>query len=608
VVVALLANVVLDLLQSGLDAGWVFGYELGDTPAIFLLSTAVVWLLLVAVVALTGRLWLSCGLMLGLAFVVGFANVTKMQLRQEPLYPSDLAFLEQGGFLAGMVEPRVLVVVALAVALVVGVSVLLGRVADRAFPRVRRRREPRLWRRLALARLVVLAVCLGLLAGVIRFNQPGNPLRQTYEAAGAQWAFWFQMVNYARHGFVAGYLYNLPGPVMTEPADYSEERMTALGSAYAEDAQRRNRGRDADALDDLNIVVVLSEALSDPTTLDGVALAEDPLPFTRSLMASTRSGEMLAQMFGGGTANMEFEALTGQSLSQFLPQMNTPYPMLVSGQDTFPSAVGYLAAQGHGAIAVHPYTSSMYKRPAAYSALGFSDFVDQDAMTETSRLDDNDFVSDSSAYDEVVRRLRDSDEPLLVNLVTMQNHYPMAGKYADPVGVTGVTGDVAEHLSHYARGLRHSDDALRRFLADLRHSGERTAVVVYGDHAPAFWAGEVYEKNGDDAFLRTPWLMWTSDRRLSPAKDRAPTSPIYFLPELLDSLDAPLPPFYELLLQLQEEIPAMEQGTYYLPDGRKVTEDELPHRARRLLEDYRLVQYDLAVGRRWSEPALLPRQ
>ncbi len=59
-----------------------------------------------------------------------------------------------------------------------------------------------------------------------------------------------------------------------------------------------------------------------------MTLDEDPIPYTRSLMARTISGNMLAQLFGGGTANMEFEALTGQSLSQFLPQMNTPYQML----------------------------------------------------------------------------------------------------------------------------------------------------------------------------------------------------------------------------------------------------------------------------------------
>ena len=53
-------------------------------------------------------------------------------------------------------------------------------------------------------------------------------------------------------------------------------------------------------------------------------------------MAKNTSGTMLAQLFGGGTANMEFEALTGMSLSQFQPQMNTPYQMLVPNYQRFP--------------------------------------------------------------------------------------------------------------------------------------------------------------------------------------------------------------------------------------------------------------------------------
>ena len=76
----------------------------------------------------------------------------------------------------------------------------------------------------------------------------------------------------------------------------------------------------------LNVVVVLSEALSDPTLVPGVGLDEDPIPFTRRLMATTTSGAMLSPQVGGGTANMEFEALTGLSLSQCQAQLTSPYP------------------------------------------------------------------------------------------------------------------------------------------------------------------------------------------------------------------------------------------------------------------------------------------
>ena len=601
--VALFCNGLLDLLQSGGDLHRLFTYSLDEARLIFLLSSALVWLALLGVVALTGRLWVTMGGFVAAAALVGMADAKKLELRQEPIYPSDLAFAGQAGFLTDMVGTGPVVMAAAFALLVLLVFALLGRIAARTYRPLRRRTDGRAWRRLAVARALTVAVVLGCFSYVAQFNEPHNKVREAYEAAGSHWAFWFQKVNYARHGFLGGFLYNLNVPAMVEPAGYGPDTMRRLAEKYSALADRNNQARDAAALDDVNIVVVLSEALSDPTRVEGVSLEEDPLPYTRELMRDTVSGDMLAQYFGGGTANMEFEALTGLSLSQFLPQMNTPYQMLVPETPSFPSAVGMLTGQGHRAVAVHPYMTSMYKRYEVYPTLGFSDFVHDSTMQRSDRIDDNDFISDASAFDEVLHQIEESEDPAFVNLVTMQNHYPMAGKYDDPIGVEGVSGEVADQLGHYARGLRHTDDALREFITSLERSDEKTAVIVYGDHAPAFWDDEVRERNGEDAFRRTPYFLWSNFADL-PASHETVTSPIHFLPMLLDGLDAPLPPYYQLLKELHEEIPAMEQGEYHLPDGQVLSEDELPPRAARVLADYRMVQYDLAVGGRYGQGEL----
>ena len=601
---ALACNAVIEILQSGGDVRRLLTYTLDEARLIFLLSAGLLWLLVLGAVAVVGRLWVTLGVAGVASVLLGFATYQKSVLRQEPLYPSDMAFAGEAGFLRQMVEPGMLLAAGATSLLVLLLAVLVGRMLRRVYPPVRRRIEPRRWRALLVVRLLVVACVASTLTYVAGFNEPGNGLRTAYEKAGASWAFWFQKVNYARNGFVPGFLYNLPGPAMAEPEGYSEEAMDDLTRKYAAAAARLNRDRSSAALDDVNIVLVLSEALSDPTTISGPTYDRDPIPFTRSLMRRTTSGVMLAQLFGGGTANMEFEALTGMSLSQFLPQMNTPYQQLVTNTETFPSVVGYLARRGHRALGVHPYMTTMYKRYAVYPTLGFEDFVDEDSLQRAERIGDEDaFVSDASSYDEVLHQLEQSEEPALVNLVTMQNHYPMAGRYDDPVPVEGVDGEVADHLSHYLRGLELSDAALEEFVGELEDSDERTAVVLYGDHAPAFWSGDVYDDNGPDAFRRTPYLMWTNFERLPPAQHPI-TSPIYFLPTLLDNLGASLPPYYALLLELQTEIAAMEQGEYHHPDGRVVTEDELGDRAQELLHDYRLVQYDLAVGARWSQDGL----
>ena len=144
---------------------------------------------------------------------------------------------------------------------------------------------------------------------------------------------------------------------------------------------------------------------------------------------------------------------------------------------------------------------------------------------------------------------------------------------------------------------------MRDFIAKLRKNDEPTAVIFYGDHQPAFWPDSVRGANGDLAMHSTPFFMWAN----TPLKQRplAPvTSPVYFLPLLYQELGAELPPYYALLLDLYDELPAMEQNTYLSATGKRLPRAKLNPHARRLLHDYRMVQYDLSIGGRFSQDQL----
>ena len=73
------------------------------------------------------------------------------------------------------------------------------------------------------------------------------------------------------------------------------------------------------------------------------------------------------------------------------------------------------------------------------------------------------------------------------------------------------------------------------------------------------------------------------------------------MPMLLDAVDAPLSPYYALLDELRRQVPAMDLGRYIDATDAEVTAADLPPRARRLLEDYRLLQYDLSAGHRYAQ-------
>ncbi len=567
------------------------------------LDVLVVLLVLLLTWCVTGRLWLSLGLLLGLTAGLSAVNVAKMSILTEPLLPSDYQFLSSTSFLLEMVSPRSIVAAVVGFLVLVAGTVLASRSAGRRYPRVQRGDHPTGWAALLGARVVGSVVIAALLFSAVHFNDPGNPWRRLYDASGAIWQPFSQSMNYRTNGFVGGALYNVPTEPMPVPDGYSAKAMADIAQRYAARSAERNAGRTPGALADVNVVLVLSEAFGDLSRLNDVEVARDTMPLTRETIADSWGGSALANAYGTGTSGMEFETLTGQSVGLFNPQVTAPYQNFMSGLSSYPSAVGWFADHGHLPIAVHPYHEDMYRRDTIYPMLGFRDFVSEDKMAEKDHLEHNRYISDQAAFDEVAAQIASHDQPLLVNLVTMQNHVPTADWYDDPVPVEA-PGDreLVESVGGYARGQEYSDQALRSFLDDLEDSPEPTVVVFYGDHYPGVLPDEVLDANPGLGQLETPMFIWSSEGQ-SP-RALPVTSPVSFLPYVFDLVGEPLPPYYELLSEVTEQIGAIGAGRIVAPDGTETTEADLTPEQRQLLDDYRLVQYDFSVGDRHAVDAM----
>jgi phosphoglycerol transferase MdoB-like AlkP superfamily enzyme len=606
VLVALAAAVILEITWWGWDSSRQLRL-FDERPGVLVLAAVIMLLVVVLLLAVTGRMWVTSAIVLGAATLLGVASSAKFEARREPIYPRDFTFLREPGFLLEMVETRLLWLSLLGamvlLALTWGVAKLFALWLARA-PKVQETRRSRVLRyglRSAVAGVAVL-----LLVPLMQFNSPANPWRQAFDDAGAQWRKANQSFNYQVNGFMGGFLYNLDAPAMAVPPDYSQAEMERIVAEYTAAAERLNKGRQPGALDDVNVVMVLAETFSDPTRLEGFELAEDPIPHTRALMEQLPHGQTLSPSIGGGTSSMEFEALTGMSLSQFSPTMDTPYQMLVPDHHTFPSLLRHFEGSGHHALAIHPNDGRFYNRDRTYPALGFSDFIERSEMTYRGKIQKHisiPFISDTAAFRETLMAIETRDEPLFVNLVTMQNHMPYTDKYPDPIGVTGLDEDSAAMVGQYARGLSHSDLAIKRFIRRLQLSGEKTLLVVYGDHLPGGLPGRLFGLNSDRTMHEPPFFIYSTFKALE-AEELPTTSPIFFLPRALDMVGAPLPPYYALLRELEEHIPAMTHATIVGSDDREISPADLSDDARDVLRDYRLVQYDLSVGQRYAEQML----
>src|SRR5699024_4269820 len=250
----------------------------------------------------------------------------------------------------------------------------------------------------------------------------------------------------------------------------------------------------------------MSESFFDPDHVEEVNISGEPLADYYEMAQQTYSGKMLSQNYGGGTANIEFEALTSFSMELFNPQMTTPYTMLVPKMKQIPSLVSLSKSRGYQTTAIHPYDTSMYKRKDVYDVLGFDQFLDQDSMAYTDKLEKNPYISDASAYQQVLDLLKENEKPQFIHLVTMQTHMPYGGKYDTLNYPVQANGDVYS-IESYLQDVSYASQALKTFLEALNKEAERTIVVFWGDHLPGIYSDVVQEANEGPTLHETQFLM-----------------------------------------------------------------------------------------------------
>lgn len=572
-------------------------------PPVIVPSLMVVWVFVMLWVALVGRLWLAFGIVTAITVLLGAVNATKLDLRNDPLVPSDYVFLGQPGFLFEMISKQKLVLGAVGLVALIALGWAAGWVIGRVLPNVAKGAGRRELIAIRSARALIVVICLVLLWMAGNFNEPNNPWRAAFDSTGLRWRDWDQRVNYQRNGFVSGLLFNMHVNAMAEPKGYSKAAVMKIADKYAAEAAAMNKGRTG-SLDKTNVVTILSESFSDPTWLKALKYTTTPIPRTEALMKKTLSGTMLAPGYGSGTANVEFEVLTGMSISQFKPQISVAYEQVVSHDKSFPSAVKYFLSHGHTPLAIHPFSPRMYDRTQVYKAFGFDKFISKDQLSFSSHGGGR-FIDDQSAFDEVLQQIKDHQKPVFTHLVTMQNHMPFGGQYNDPLKPTsGLPPNFAKLAGQYGRGIARTDVEFAQFLASLKKLKEPTAVVFWGDHLPPqIYPQSLFDKEGLRNMHQTPFVIWSSG---TPLKHTSlpTTSPTQFLPHLFDAMNVPIPPWYALLDSLDKQIPAMDAGLYINGQDQTVKKSQLTPAAKKVLSDYRMIMYDLSVGKRYSEKTM----
>ncbi|MCL6708109.1 LTA synthase family protein [Pseudomonas sp. R2.Fl] len=599
---ALAGSAVLSLILVVL-VEWIARSRVDDIGAYILApdrpglaAIGILFLLFIGLDALLGRAHQSALVLFPVALLLAFFSNQKQLYLSDPLYPSDMLFGRQiSELLPVMAAARPFYAVALAAVLLltIGLLVYLWIFGRRNFAGISL--SGRMFR-LAIAAPLLFAFYP--LLDYTRFSELRDRLHMIP-------MMWDQQENYRHNGFLLAFAFNVPMTNVAAPAGYGPEAIDSIPvteGAYGYSPSRRP-----------DVIVVMSESLWDPTRLPDVALSPDPMPTIRK----TQSGNVFSPEFGGMTANVEFEALTGFS-NAFLPYGSIPYQQYV--RRPLPSLATFFRANGYTAKAFHPFQSWFWNRASVYSHLGFEQFLSEENLPAMEKR--GIFASDAALTDTLIRAGDNaSGAPFFFFAVTLQGHGPYeANRYVkNTVGIETdrLSPTARSMLATYAQGVREADDNLKRLMDWAKKRRRETIIVLFGDHLPPI--GDVYTETGymenpvatrkasPEVMAReheTPLVIWSSKRGAQ--KNIGSISPSQ-LPYHVVRLAGFRHPFYTgLLRDVQKRYAVVDRHQLIDRDGTGYPDWQMSGAADPLLKNYRFLQYDMIFGKTLGQDRYFP--
>ena len=417
----------------------------------------------------------------------------------------------------------------------------------------------------------------------------------------------WNLANESRqNGFILGFTLSARRSLVFSPPNYSRDtvREYALALGFPE---HHVMGEPPEVLP--NVIVIMNEAFWDTANLTGIAFNYDPLGAVRGIMEQNGNARLLVPHFGGGTANMEFEFLTGKNIVYY-PPGSMIYQLFINRKHW--SLAWYFRGFGYSTVAVHSYHDWFWRRSSVYPLLGFENIYFQDDMMHTDRT--GRYISDLSVSRELISRYGQLSEnggrPVFAFAVTMQNHGPYTGQYGNTqVRVLNRLDDHPRRmLETFAEGVRFASEAFIYLTEYFRGVERPTYIIMFGDHAPGvipdieeFYAiGEYPGLTEEQLFNRfvTPIIVWSNRGEPAAARNIGTVSSQMLAVELFNITGMPKPAYIKML----DNIMGTTRGftsRYILDAG------GAPHAAngfgkiRHIYDMLRVVQYDATLGRNY---------
>ena len=356
-----------------------------------------------------------------------------------------------------------------------------------------------------------------------------------------------------------------------------------------------------------NVIVVMNESFADLKAVGDLQVSQDYMPFFRKLKENTIKGYTYSSVFGGNTANSEFEFMTGNTLA-FLPDNSVPYQLFLRSKTA--GLTHTLKDQGYSpCYALHPFYKTGYSRYKVYPLMGFDKFYTSDdfsVFTDTV----NYHITDSEDYKKLIslyENRTDKDKPFYLFNVTMQNHGSYDGSTLETGDDVQIQGDLQSYskAEQYLNMIKMSDNALKELVHYFEKVDEPTVIVFFGDHQPdleeSFYNRllhtDIQKLEGEDLeqLYKVPFLIWANYDIPEQTVER--TSNNYLSTYLAEITGIKKTGYLNFLTKLREEIPAINAIGYWDKNGKFYEIDDKKSPYYDLIHQYNLLEYNNLFGK-----------
>lgn len=422
---------------------------------------------------------------------IGIANGVILTQRMTPFTVKDLSNLEDGlTIVTNYLSTLEIALAAGAIAVALLLLVLL-------FIKGPKKKERVKWKRNLVVVILVIGMTFGATSLMVRWNKVetffGN-LAYAYRDYGVVYCFVNTWLNTG----------------ISKPTGYSQSMMEnifnkdELGSDHAMLLEQKDEDEKYP-----NILFLQLESFIDPTTVNYLKLSGDPCPNFRSLLKEYSSGELTVPACGAGTANVEFEVLTGLSVKFFGPG---EYPYKAVLKDKPAESLAFdLKSLGYSAHAIHNHRAVFYNRNTVFANIGFDTFTSVEYMNNVEKTPKN-WAKDNVLVDCIMDALTSTEERDMIYTISVQGH----GKYPDEKVLKNPAIQVVEAPSeelkwkweYYVNQVYEMDQFIAELTETLSNYDEPVILAMYGDHIPAIDVTETDLSSGN--LYGTEYVLWSN--------------------------------------------------------------------------------------------------